>query len=72
MIRLQRVRVIAGRPRDVMQQQTAEIGQVGKAVNEMAATTQVIAQNATSASSAAIVRIFKRLRVEHRPRPPAE
>lgn len=36
-----------------MQQQTTEIGQVVTAVNEMAVTTQVIAQNATSASSAA-------------------
>ncbi|MFL1415729.1 methyl-accepting chemotaxis protein [Pseudomonas fildesensis] len=36
-----------------MQHQTAEIGQVVTAVNEMAATTQVIALNATSASSAA-------------------
>lgn len=44
---------IAERTRDVMQQQTAEIGQVVTAINEMTATTQEIAQNATSASSAA-------------------
>lgn len=44
---------IAERTRKVMQHQTAEIGQVVTAVNEMAATTQVIALNATSASSAA-------------------
>ena len=44
---------IAERTREVMQQQTAEIGQVVTAINEMTATTQEIAQNATSASSAA-------------------
>ncbi|WP_297836191.1 methyl-accepting chemotaxis protein [Pseudomonas sp.] len=44
---------IAERTRGVMQQQTAEIGQVVTAINEMTATTQEIAQNATSASSAA-------------------